>query len=146
VEILSDRLSLIDAMERAGDLNRRPGARQPPLADRGVAVGGVGRGDLDRERLDLRGQLRDLTREQEEAAKAVAEEAKAVADQLKQNTSEIAANTAELQRIAAFNESLVGRQVAEISRALADIVSGQLGVQSATRSRAAPAPRALARY
>ena len=132
-ERLSSDLSLIGDQERAGDYTAA-GAAAARVAQIEAALAGQYGTLTDRDRLTLRADLADARRQQAEATRAT----EANTSELERLRQEIAKQTAVYDRIGFV-------QLAEITRALADMVSGQLGGQAAGR-QLMPGAGALARY
>jgi hypothetical protein len=109
---LGTALSDIDLQERAGILSPEQ-ARAARIATLTAAQGGAF-GALDqRQQWEVMGQLREA---QQAATQAMAD-----------LTSELTGLRTEMARQNAFNESIMGRTMAELSRGLGDWVSGELG-------------------
>ena len=118
-EQLNDALSLIDLEERAGQ--RTPeSARAARIATLEGALQGMF-GELSpREWLEATAQLREA---QQANTQAVTD-----------NTSELKELKASIDRQNAINESVVGVGLREAQRALADIITGQLGYRTQGRA------------
>jgi hypothetical protein len=116
-ERLGEVIGDIDLQERAGILTPeqaealRIAARQTALAHQGLT---------ERERWQIMGDLKEA---QQQATQAMADNTQALRDL-----------HAEMARQNAINESIVGVSLREAQRALADMISGQLGVRTANRA------------
>lgn len=129
-DFLSSRLAIVDAMERAGDLTPEQ-ARAERQRHIELALAGAFGQISDLERLNLRGDLRDLMQAQ---AQATVDNTAALRD-LK---ASIDAQLAFADRVSA----IVGM---EAVRALADVMSNQLGARVSARS-SMPGSGALSRF
>ncbi|MBA3297063.1 MAG: hypothetical protein H0U19_09015, partial [Acidobacteria bacterium] len=129
-EGLSAEIERIGLLERAGDLSPEQ-ARAAVIHAIQSAMGGSYGALSDRDRLELRGDLRDAQQAQtaalDDATSALKDLTKSIDEQNK------------------FAASVTAVTSMQAVRALADIISGQLGVQTAGRNLV-PGAGSLARY
>lgn len=129
--VVEDRLSEINAQIRAGDLT----AEQGRAAQIQTIQDNLGNPDLsDRDRLELRGELRDLTTATEDNTATI-----------QAQTDAINAVAAEMKRNTDFATSVTATQLGTYLRAFADLMNGQIYGQYNNRSSTASAG-SVARY